>query len=307
MTMNPTLTPSIPDPVPAILDAGSDPQSAVGRISQRLDNVDAASFLSEYALAMRDELNADYFAIGRLNPFSNIMRTLRFLDRDGLSENFIYSLDGTPCANTINGGVCLHKENVAEDYPHDKELRELNICSYAGASLESAYGEKLGVIVALWKTPFQDETHVETLLQAFRRRVSSVIETTEKVARYSWAITHAFGGVWDWDLRTGGTIISEELRYLVSGNDKGPYDLSQLESAIHPDDRANHVDALKRHLNSGAPYDLKLRLRDNTGVYRWHLSRGAAVRGADGKPERMIGGFCDIHDLVIGLGKELRP
>lgn len=283
-------------------------EAAIARVSRRLDNIDAPAFLSEYAFAMNEELGADFFMIGRLNPFSNIMRTIRFVADGELADSLIYSLDGTPCADTINGGVCIHPENVADDYPHDKELQELDICSYAGATLEGANGMKLGVLVAMWRSPMHDEGFVRALLEAFRRRVSSVIETTESVQRYAWAISHAFGGVWDWDLRTGGTVISEELCWMIGAEKKnrGPYDLTQIENAIHPEDRVKHVEALKRHLNDGVPYDLRLRLRHNSGVYRWHLSRGAAIRDAKGKPERMIGGFCDIHDMVVGLEKARR-
>lgn len=288
--------------------ASADLEAAIVRIARRLDNIDAQSFLSEYAFAMCEEMSADFFMVGRLNPYSNIMRTLRFIADGELADGFIYSLDGTPCANTITGGVCIHPDNVARDYPHDKELHDLGINSYAGASLEGATGTKLGVLVAMWRTPLHNVEFVKGLLESSRRRVSSVIETVETVQRYSWAITHAFGGVWDWDLRTGGTVISEELRWVIGAQKRGqgPYDLTQIENAIHPEDRGRHVEALKRHLNEGVPYDLRLRLRDNSGVYRWHLSRGAAIRDANGKPERMIGGFCDVHDMVVSLEKAPR-
>lgn len=290
---------------PAAYNAAPDSAAAITAISMRLLNVDARSFLNEYALGTAAELNADFFAIGRLNPYSNIMRTLRFVVNGALTDNLVYSLDGTPCADTINSGVCVHSENVAETYPRDKELSELEICSYAGASLENAAGEKLGVLVAMWKTPLHKKQFVLDVLGGFRQRVASVIETTEALSRYSWAVANVFSGVWDWDLRTGGTVLSKELQSLIGAgrNGKGPYDLAHVENAIHPDDRPKHVDALKRHLNEGAPYDMRLRLRGANGVYRWYVSRGSAIRDASGRPERMIGGFCDIHDIVVSMEK----
>jgi len=290
---------------PVAPDATPHSAAAIAAISTRLLNVDAPSFLNEYALAIAAELNADYFAIGRLNPYSNIMRTLRFVAKGALTDNLIYSLDGTPCANTINDGVCIHSENVADTYPRDKELSDLNISSYAGASLESSSGEKLGVIVAMWTTPLHHKQFILDVMKAFRKRVGSVIETTETLSRYSWAVANVFSGVWDWDLRTGGTTLSKELRSLLGGgrNGKGAFDLAHVENAIHPDDRPKHVDALKRHLNEGAPYDLRLRLRNANGVYRWYVSRGSAIRDASGRPERMIGGFCDINDIIVSMEK----
>lgn len=299
---------SVSQPAHTKLDAVHAPldsAAAIAAISMRLLNVDARSFLDEYALAACEALGADYFAIGRLNPYSNIMRTLRFVANGALIDNLVYSLDGTPCAETINSGTCIHSENVADTYPRDRELADLNICSYAGASLESLTGEKLGVIVAMWTTPLHHKQFVLNVMKAFRDRVGSVIETTETLARYSWAIANVFSGVWDWDLRTGGTTLSKELQSLIGSgrNGKGPFDLAHVENAIHPDDRPKHVEALKRHLNEGAPYDLRLRLRNANGVYRWYVSRGSAIRDADGRPERMIGGFCDINDIIVSMEK----
>ncbi|MHA7870762.1 MAG: PAS domain-containing protein [Hyphococcus sp.] len=284
--------------------ATPDSAAAIARISDRLNNIDVRSFLNDYALGIAEELSADYFAIGRLNPYSNIMRTLRFVANSALTDNLVYSLDGTPCADTINSGVCVHSEDVADTYPRDKELAEFEICSYAGVSLETGAGEKIGVLVAMWKTPLHNKQFVLDVLGGFRQRVASVIETTEALSRYSWAVANVFNGVWDWDLRTGGTALSKELQNLIGGrNGKGPYDLAHVENAIHPDDRPKHVDAIKRHLNEGAPYDMRLRLRNASGVYRWYVSRGSAIRDASGRPERMIGGFCDINDIVVSMEK----
>ncbi|GJL95609.1 MAG: hypothetical protein DHS20C05_20140 [Hyphococcus sp.] len=276
------------------------PNSSIARVSNRLDNVTADQFLTEFTSAVCEELNLEYFLIGRLNPYSNIMRTLHFIAKGEFLDNLTYSLDGTPCANTLSDGVCIHKDNVIEEYPHDKDLIELNIRSYAGAALRNSNGDKLGVMVAMGQNPIADEKPIIELLSYFRQRVASVIEVTERLERYSWAIANSFDGVWEWDLRTGGTIISETVQKIL-GNRKGggPHDLAQIEEAIHPDDKPTHTSALQSHLNDGAPYDVRLRLRDNTGVYRWYKSRRRAIRSENGKPIRMIGGFFDIHDIML--------
>ncbi len=294
----------------AVLSASPSPlDAAISRISKRLNNVTAPQFLDEYVLSIGEELGADYIALGRLNPFSNIMRTLRFVSGENIAENFVYNLDGSPCENTIKDGVCIHKNNVAEQYPRDQDLVDLNICSYAGTSMHGSNGATIGVIVAMWCNPLLDEKFVTGLLDHFRKRVGSVIETTETLERYAWAISNIFSGVWDWDLRTGGVTVSKEFQQILGGAGEkttGAYDLTHIENAMHPDDRPKHIEALKRHINESTPYDLRLRLRDHTGVYRWYLSRGRVTRDENGKPERMIGGFCDIHDTVIGLEKTAR-
>ena len=311
MSVSPSVNSARNAASPAVVlpDAACAQEASIARISNRLDNVTAQNFLDEYALSIRKELGADYIAVGRLNPFSNIMRTLRFVSGEKLANNFVYNLDGTPCANTIRDGVCVHKSNVAEQYPRDQDLIDLNICSYAGTSMHGSNGATLGVIVAMWCNPLPDTGFVTGLLNHFRQRVGSVIETTETLERYAWAISNVFSGVWDWDLRTGGVTVSKEFQQILGGTGErttGAYDLTHIEDAMHPEDRSKHIEALKRHINENTPYDLRLRLRDHTGVYRWYLSRGRATRDEHGKPARMIGGFCDIHDTVIGLEKTSR-
>ena len=73
----------------------------------------------------------------------------------------------------------------------------------------------------------------------------------------------------------------------------------QIEKAVHPDDRKFQVDALQNHLNNGTPYDIKIRLREKNGVYRWFRCRGKAIRNEAGKPIRMIGCFSDIDELMM--------
>ncbi len=311
MSVSQSVNPPEKIAIPAMTAAEStrNMDASIARISQRLNNVTAGNFLDEYVLGLCEELGADYIAVGRLNPFSNIMRTLRFVSGGKLTTNFVYSLDGTPCADAIQDGVCVHKSNVVEHYPRDQDLIDLNICSYAGASMQNATGATLGVIVALWCDPLPDAKFVTGVLDYFRQRVGSVIETVETLERYTWAISNVFSGVWDWDLRTGGVIVSKEFQQILGGAGEkktGAYDLTHIEDAMHPDDRPKHIEALKRHINESTPYDLRVRLRDHTGVYRWYLSRGRATRDANGKPERMIGGFCDIHDTVIALEKAPR-
>jgi len=277
--------------------------AAVGvlsRLALHLAPICESNFLTEYAFAMRKALNADHFMIGRLNPYSNIMRTVRYVVGENMSENFTYSLDGTPCARAIEGDTCIHADNVADCFPRDRQLRELNIRGYAGAALVSASGEPLGIVVALCEQPIADPAFARVLIDFFRARIAATLEMSEIFDRYTWAISEGADGLWDWDVLTGGTTISRALQSMLGYEDgEGPYDLMQIENAVHKEDRSTHVEALKNHLNLGAPYDVKVRMRDRTGVYRWFRSRGKAIRNAEGKPIRMIGCLSDIHDLIV--------
>lgn len=273
---------------------------AVARLALALAHVPDDAFLTDYALAASREIKADNFIIARLNPFSNIMRSVRMIADGEIAENIAYSLDGTPCARVMNEDTCIFADKVADQFPRDALLRDMNVSGYVGSPLASASGETLGIVVALTKEPIRNEALVRDVIEYFRARVARALETAEVLDRYSWVIAEASDGVWDWDVMTGGTTITQRIQNML-GYDKseGPYDLTQIERAIHPDDRPKHVEALHKHLNHGAPYDVRFRIRDRNGVYRWFRSRGRAIRNKGGRPIRMIGCFSDIHDLFI--------
>ena len=283
---------------------GATAQDIIARISLDLAATPDSEVLTRSAFAIGKELSADYFIISRLNPYSNIMRTLRFVVDGAEQPSIVYSLDDTPCARAIDGGVCIYEDRVADLFPRDKFLKEHGISGYAGVVLRGAGGQILGVMLALTRKPISAPAQARAVLEHFRDRIASAIETAETIDRYGWAIAEATDGVWDWDVVTGGTTLSPSIQQLLGYAKGGPYDLTQIESAIHPDDRSLHAQALRDHLNKGTPFDVTIRLMDRTGVYRWFRSRGKAMRNPAGRPVRMIGCFSDVHDLVIAAKRK---
>lgn len=68
------------------------------------------------------------------------------------------------------------------------------------------------------------------------------------------------------------------------------------QNVIHPDDLPGVVARWTSSLQSGTPYEVEFRLRDRDGVYRWHLGRALAQRGADGRIVQWFGTNTDIDD-----------
>ena len=273
--------------------------AVIASLSLELASVPEGDFLSRYALALSKAVEADFVIISRLNPYSNIMRSLRFVADGTEAENIAYSLDGTPCARAVDDSTCcVFPENVADLFPHDKFLVDYGINGYAGAALHGAAGETLGVVLALTKRPIKNPKAARIVLEHFRARVASAIERAETADRNQWAVTEATDGVWDWDVVTGGTILSPSIQALLGHSKRGPYDLSQVEEAMHPQDQSVYRNALRDHLRDGTPFNVKSRLRNDTGSYRWFCSRGKAIRNEKGRPVRMVGCFIEIDDLM---------
>jgi PAS domain S-box-containing protein len=56
------------------------------------------------------------------------------------------------------------------------------------------------------------------------------------------------------------------------------------------------VDRWTSSVSSGEPFELEMPLRRHDGVFRWHLTRAAPVRDADGRVVRWFGTHTDIDD-----------
>jgi hypothetical protein len=66
---------------------------------------------------------------------------------------------------------------------------------------------------------------------------------------------------------------------------------------VHPDDRPLFKYMLAEHLKGNTPrFSMELRYRDGAGNWRWARQAGIAVRGPDGRAQRMVGAAGDITE-----------
>jgi PAS domain S-box-containing protein len=77
---------------------------------------------------------------------------------------------------------------------------------------------------------------------------------------------------------------------------RGSLDGEGWVTAVHPDDIESTANRWADALASGVAYETEFRLRRADGVWRWHLARAVAIRGADGEIARWIGTNTDIQD-----------
>ena len=118
----------------------------------------------------------------------------------------------------------------------------------------------------------------------------------ESEERYAVAMAGANDGLWDWNLATDDIYYSPRWKTLFGSDEcvaaAGPdewfgrvhdADLDRLRAHI-----AEHVDGRSSHL------EIEYRMRHGSGAYRWVLTRGLAVRNAEGRAVRLAGSCTDI-------------
>ncbi len=127
-----------------------------------------------------------------------------------------------------------------------------------------------------------------------RERIRNALAKSEE--RFDLAMRGANDGVWDWEMVSNTVYFSPRWKAMLGHEEDeiGPA-LSEWSSRLHPEDQPATLDALNAHLNGETKhFDVTFRFRHKDGHYLWMLSRGMAVRDAEGKAIRMVGTHTDV-------------
>lgn len=149
-----------------------------------------------------------------------------------------------------------------------------------------------------------------------RRQAEEALRASEE--RYALAARGANDGLWDWDLDSDRIYFSPRWKAMLGYSDQEVGDSpEEWFSRIHRSDLERVRAAIRAHLDGNSSnFEAEYRIRCRDGTFRWMLSRGLAVRDAEGRAYRMAGSQTDItarklaeerlmheavHDVLTGL------
>jgi len=110
-------------------------------------NQSGVSFYKNLMVTLSEEMNINYVLIGKVNKEEKLVQAIVFAKENNSFNALIYEITGTPCEKVDRQGVYTHTNNVAESYPNDDLLTEMEIESYTGVSFK--IGDKKGILVGL--------------------------------------------------------------------------------------------------------------------------------------------------------------
>ncbi|MEP9350507.1 EAL domain-containing protein [Xanthobacter sp. KR7-225] len=129
-----------------------------------------------------------------------------------------------------------------------------------------------------------------------RRAARQALEVSEE--RFELAVRATSQGVWDLDLVTGRTYVSQRWRDMLGLAPDTPVDIRALwRDRVHPDDARRVAAAWLEVLAGNRPiFDTEYRMRHEDGSYHDFVARGFAIRTPSGEAVRMVGLTEDVTD-----------
>jgi diguanylate cyclase (GGDEF)-like protein/PAS domain S-box-containing protein len=137
--------------------------------------------------------------------------------------------------------------------------------------------------------------------RARREREAAVHALRVSEARLRLALSAAGLGSWEYDIPTGMISASETLAKLM-GLPPGTtqYSYADAKALVHPDDLDRLIEADRRAIDDGLPYEVEIRILRPDGQVRWLLETGEVTeRDGDGRARQMLGVSRDITDSKL--------
>jgi formate hydrogenlyase transcriptional activator len=128
-------------------------------------------FFQSLVKHLADALGVRYAFVAEFADSSTRVRTLAFWSHGKLLDNFEYELVGTPCEEVIKGSICHHADNVAQNFPNDITLEDLNATSYLGVPLCDEGGAVLGHLAVMDDQPMPEQPRNLAVFHIFATRV----------------------------------------------------------------------------------------------------------------------------------------
>lgn len=123
------------------------------------------------------------------------------------------------------------------------------------------------------------------------------------IDKYRHAANGSSEGLWDLDLQTQETWISDPWREML-GYAEGEVDSrkGQWEELLHPDDKEYATQTLDKYIDGKInKYEIEFRMKHKDGNYRWIRSKGKLIKDRKGIPMRVSGTHADVTERKLAM------
>ncbi|MGZ2371913.1 sensor histidine kinase [Ancylomarina sp. YFZ004] len=152
-------------------------ESSMREIVDATSHYSGEDYLNALVCIISKVLKADYvlIAVPKGNNTTQL-KTLSICNGDKLLASLEYDYLGTPCENVYGKEACSYSKSVADLFPEDILLQEMNIQGYIGIPLYTNKNKNIGVLACLFKNSLSVENSIPTILEIFAHRAASEIQ-----------------------------------------------------------------------------------------------------------------------------------
>jgi PAS domain S-box-containing protein len=138
-------------------------QSAITKIGD--------DFFRTAVVSLASVLHVDYAFIAQIDE-GGVLRSVAAA-RDGqIAGNFESEIAGTPCEPVVSGVPCWIEDRLAEAFPQDRLVDELQAVSFAGVPIVDAAGLTIGLVAVVHRQPLKRNAAAEAALQIYADRAA---------------------------------------------------------------------------------------------------------------------------------------
>ena len=197
----------------------------------------------------------------------------------------------------------------SEAWKNNPDLK-YNLISYLGFPISLSNGHPFGTICLLDDKENRYSPELIELMEKMRDLIESQLRNEEKLwqqqselkemdLRFRLAAEATESFFFDYDFDTGKISLLARPGCSISRRSIDKFQhTSDLYKYMHPDDIPLREQALAAHLRGDSPiYEVEYRMKSSTGKWVWALTRGQAIRDADGRPIRLVGAAMDVTHL----------
>lgn len=118
-------------------------------------------------------LGAKTAFVAQINAERTGVRTLAVWSQGQHHDNYDFLLEGTPCERILSGDIQHFPDDICEQFPHDKTLRELDARSYLAIPMTDDHGEVVGHLAVVDDKPLNADERELSIFHIFAARATA--------------------------------------------------------------------------------------------------------------------------------------
>src|SRR5712692_870498 len=130
-------------------------------------------FFQSLVRHLAEAIDVHYAVVAEFPKSPPHVRTLAFLDRDRIADNFEYDFTGTPCAEIVRGGLVHYPTGVSKLFPQATPLVERGIDGYMAVPFLDRAGVILGHLAVFDERPMPAEPRRGFIFRIFAARAAA--------------------------------------------------------------------------------------------------------------------------------------